>query len=79
MMIIQLIKGFFFKGKYIFYKNLSSTLLGIGLNEKSFDLAKILVLRLFKMVVIQTECSRLELRFVIKFLVTQKCKPRDIF
>ena len=37
------------------------------------------VLRLFKMVANQTKCSRLEQRFVIKFLLAEKCKPCEIY
>ena len=44
-----------------------------------FNLIKIFVLRLFKMVVNQTECSRLEQRSAIKVLVADKCKPYEIY
>ena len=39
-----------------------------------YNLAKIIVLRLFKMVVNQTVCSPLEQRCVIKLSEAEKCK-----
>ena len=44
-----------------------------------FSLAKVFVLRLFKVVANQTECSRLEQRSVIKFLVAEKCNPCETY
>ena len=52
---------------------------GIGLEQKYFNLTEIFVLRLFKMVTNKTECSKLEQRSVIKFLVAEKCKPYEIY
>ena len=41
---------------------------------------KIFVLRLFKIAAAnQTECSRLEQRSVIKFVVAEKCKPCEMY
>ena len=42
-----------------------------------FNLAKVFVLRLFKMAA--NHCCRLEQRSVIKFLVTEKCKQCEIY
>ena len=44
-----------------------------------FNLAKIFVLRLFKMAANQTECFTLEQRSVIKFLLVEKGKPCEIY
>ena len=44
-----------------------------------FNLAKIFVLRLFKPVAHQTDCSRFEQRSVIQFLMAKKCKPCEIY
>ena len=44
-----------------------------------FNITKIFLLRLFKNMSNQTECSRLEQRSVIKFLVAEKCKPCEIY
>ena len=50
------------------------------LNSKNyFNLANIFVLRLFKMAAYQTKWFRLEQRSVIKFLVTEKCKPCESY
>ena len=43
------------------------------------NIAKIFVLRLFKMAENQTKCSRLEQSFVIKVLVAEKNKPYEIY
>ena len=47
--------------------------------KNHFNLSKILVLRLFKMVANQMECFRLEQRSIMKFLVTENCKPCEIY
>ena len=48
-------------------------------SENYFNLTKIFVLRLFKMAAKQTEWYRLEQESFTKFLVTRKCKPREIY
>ena len=53
---------------------------GIGLLPNFFlNLTNISILRLFKMITNQTECSRLEQRSVIKCSVAEKCKPCEIY
>ena len=53
--------------------------LNLVYSQNYFNLPKIFVLRLFKMLANQKECSRLELKPVIKFLLTDKCKPYKIY
>ena len=43
------------------------------------NLTEIFVLGLLRIVANQTECSRLEQRSVIKFLLAEKCKPCEIY
>ena len=47
-------------------------------SKNYFNLAKIFVLRLFKIVTNQTQCTRLEQRSIIKFLIPEKSKPCEI-
>ena len=51
--------------------NVNTALFGIDLYKNCFILAKIFVLRLFKMESNQTDNSRLEQRYVIKFMVAE--------
>ena len=51
----------------------------LAYGKNYFSLAKIIVLRLFEMETNQTECSRFEQRYVIKFLLTKKCKQCEIY
>ena len=44
-----------------------------------FNLTKIFVLIQFKMAASQTECSSLEQRSVIKFLLAKMCKPCEVY
>ena len=44
-----------------------------------FNLSKIFILVLFKMAANQTQCSRLEQRSVIEFVVADECKPGEIY
>ena len=72
---------FFFKT--IFFQNISqiSTLhfLGLIYMKNYSNLVKIFVLKLFEMVANETDCSSLEQKSVIKFLVIGKCKPWEIY
>ena len=45
--------------------------------RNNFNLAKIVVLKLFKMAVNQTNCSRLEQGSVIKFSVAETCTKEE--
>ena len=47
-------------------------------NKNYSNIAKILVLRLFKMVANQRECFTLEQRYLIKFVVAEKCQQWGI-
>ena len=47
-------------------------------SKNYFNLAKVFVLRLIKMAKNQTECSRLDQRFLMKILVTENCKSCEI-
>ena len=59
--------------------NVKSGLFGIVSLETYFNLAKVFVFRLFKMVANQTSCSRLEQSSVIKFMLVEKNKIREIY
>ena len=48
-------------------------------SKNYFNLTKIFVLKLFKIMAIQTKCSRLEQRSVIKSLVAEKWKLCEIY
>ena len=58
--------------------NVNSALFGIGLEPNYFNLTKI-----FAVETIQngskSKCTRLEQRYVIEFLLTEKCKPCEIY
>ena len=62
--------NFFFRP---FGIKVNSALFGIALEKNYSNLTKIFVLRLFKMVTNQTECSGLEQKSVSKFLVAERC------
>ena len=47
--------------------------------KNNFNLAKALILRLFKMATNQTESYGLEQRYVIKLLAAEKCKQYEIY
>ena len=57
------------------------TLHGLELiyGKNYLNLAKIFVMRLFKMAASQRESSSLEQRSVINFLVAEKCNPCEIY
>ena len=54
------------KGNFL-EKKIKKSKIFFSMNVNCFNLAKIFVLRLFKMVANQTDCSTLEQRSVIKF------------
>ena len=49
------------------------------MSKNYFNLTKLLVLRLFKMVKNQAEWSRLEQTSMINFFLVEKCKPCEIY
>ena len=51
--------------------------LELGSSKNYLNLARIFILRLFKLAANRTECFRFEQRSVIKFLVAEKCKPYE--
>ena len=53
-------------------------LLELVLSKNYFNLTKIFVLRLFKIVANLTACFKLEQRSFMKFLMAEKCKPCEI-
>ena len=61
------------------YELLNLHCLEFVFSKNYFNLAVISLLGLVKMTTNQTECPRLEQRSVIKFLVTEKCKPCKIY
>ena len=62
------------KAKYFFFHKCKLYIIWNWFIVKNyFNLTKLFLLRLFKMVANQTEWSRLEKRSVIKFLVAEKC------
>ena len=50
----------------------------LGYNKNYFNLAKIFVLKLLKMVVNQREMSKLKQNPAVKFLLAEKYKPCEI-
>ena len=48
-------------------------------SKNCFSFAKMFVLRLFEMVENQKQCSKLEQRSVVKFLLAEKYKPCKIY
>ena len=57
----------------------TSDILKLVYIKNYFNLAKMFVLRLFNIAANQTECPKLELRSVIKFIMAEKRKQCEIF
>ena len=73
-------KGNFFIKNFFFSINVKLCIVWEWFIAKNYFIhTKIFVLRLFKMLLNQSECSRFEQRLVIKFLVDEKCKACEIY
>ena len=61
-----------------FFHN-SNLLIRIVYNKSYFNLAKIFVLKLFKMAANQRMCPQFKQRSVMKYFVSEMCKPCEIY